>query len=256
MAITEILPRECVCKIISFTTPKDACRSSAVSSAFKECADSDETWEAFLPSDCRDLISRSSSPNLISLPTKQLYLHLSDHPLLLADKTMIFSLVKESGKKCYVIGGKGLCVIWGDTPLYWNWICDPHSRFPLVAELDHVWWFEVKGSLNIKLLSPKTQYDVFFVFSYADYSDGFTEAPVNFSISKAGEVRSLEVVIDVRELDVKPREDLWLEVKAGEFFTEEEEGEGLVEFRAWQTDAHIKEGITIEGIEFRPTMNE
>ncbi|KAK4285565.1 hypothetical protein QN277_002249 [Acacia crassicarpa] len=256
MGMMEILPRECICKIISFTTPKDACRSSAVSSAFKECVDSDETWEAFLPSDCRDLISRSSSPNLISLPTKQLYLHLADHPLLLADKTMSFSLAKESGKKCYMIGAKGLCVIWGDTPRYWNWICIPQSRFSHVAELNHVWWFEVKGSLNIKLLSPKTQYDVFFIFMFGNESYGFTEALVNFSITKGGEGRSLGVVLDPPGIEVMQREDGWMEVKAGEFFTEEEEGEGLVEFRAWQTEAYIKAGIFIEGIEFRPTKIE
>lgn len=70
-------------------SPKDACRSSAVCSALKDSADSDEAWEGFLPSDWQHLVAQSSSPNLNSLPKKQLYLHLCDHPLLLADNTLV-----------------------------------------------------------------------------------------------------------------------------------------------------------------------
>ena len=89
MSMSEILPRECICKIISLTSPKDACRSCAVSRWLRELADSDEVWEGFLPSDCRHLISKSASPNLSSLPAKQLFCHLSHHPILLSDQNMV-----------------------------------------------------------------------------------------------------------------------------------------------------------------------
>ncbi|KAK4262229.1 hypothetical protein QN277_027811 [Acacia crassicarpa] len=55
-----------------------------------------------------------------------------------------FSLAKESGKNCYMIGAKGLCIIWGDTPRYWNWICIPQSRIlrrglqPIVVKGDEM----------------------------------------------------------------------------------------------------------------------
>lgn len=40
-----------------------------------------------------------------------------------------FSLEKESGRKCYVVGAKGLTIIWGDVPAYWDWISVPESRY-------------------------------------------------------------------------------------------------------------------------------
>lgn len=131
------------------------------------------------------------------------------------------------------------------------------DRFSQVAELSHVWWFEVKGNLKIKLLSPKTLYDVFFIFMFGDGRKyGFTEVPVNFSVTKGVEHNSVVVALDPPGFDVIQRQDGWMEVKAGEFFTEEEEEEESVEFRAWQTEGFIKEGILIEGIEFRPRRNQ
>ncbi|XP_054816864.1 F-box protein At2g02240-like [Prosopis cineraria] len=228
--ITRVLPKALLWEIVSRLTPRDASRTSAVCSYFKECADSDETW--------RDL-------------------HLSDHPVLVADGTKRFFLEKESGKKCYMIGASGLHIIWGDTPRYRSWIPIPESRFPQVAELDHVWWFEVKGNLQIRLLSSKTSYDVFFIFKFGSNRFGFTDAPVSFSLTKGDQSPPREVVLDPPGSDVTQREDGWMEIKVGEFFTEEDgDDDGLVEFRAWQTEGHIKRGILVEGIEFRPTRNE
>lgn len=99
MDITRVLPHDCISKIISFTSPRDASRSSFVSSVFKEAADSDATWEAFLPFDCKSIVAQSSSPNLDQLPAKQLYLHLSDNPVLVADGKMVRS--KPNFSFCY-----------------------------------------------------------------------------------------------------------------------------------------------------------
>ncbi|XP_054816066.1 F-box protein PP2-B11-like [Prosopis cineraria] len=258
MEITRILPKECICKLISLTTPKDACRSSVVSSAFKELADSDDTWEAFLPSDWQDLIAQSSSPNLISMPKRQLYLHLSDHPLLLANQTMSFSLAKESGKKCYMIGARGLGIAWGDTPPYWNWVSPRQSRFPQVAELQYVWWFDVRGALNTVLLSPKTTYEVLFIFRFGRRRSGFTNKQVNYSLATQGGMNTIgQVVLDPPEIGVKHRDDGWMEFKVGEFFTEDHEqdddDDGSLSFRVWETDNYYtKNGIFVEGVEFRP----
>ena len=93
MDFTKYLPEDCVFKIISFTTPKDASRTSLVCSALRVAGDSDVVWGNFLPSDLEDIISQSSSPTLNSLPEKQLYFHLCDHPLLVANNTMVRSVL-------------------------------------------------------------------------------------------------------------------------------------------------------------------
>lgn len=39
-----------------------------------------------------------------------------------------FSLVKKSGKKCYMLSARDLMIVWGDTPTYWRWNSDSSSR--------------------------------------------------------------------------------------------------------------------------------
>ncbi|KAH0923357.1 hypothetical protein HID58_023375, partial [Brassica napus] len=50
------LPEECIAAVISFTSPQDACRISAVSKLLRSAADSNSAWERFLPSDPRLLV--------------------------------------------------------------------------------------------------------------------------------------------------------------------------------------------------------
>ncbi|KAI4346199.1 hypothetical protein L6164_013271 [Bauhinia variegata] len=121
---------ECISKIISFTSPKDACRSFLVQSVFRAAADSDAVWE-----------------------------NVCDHPVLMVNSNMSFSLDKHSGKQCYSIGAKGVIIIWGNSPQYWKWTSIPESRFPQVAELKHAWWLEVKGRIETIVLKHKIWYE-------------------------------------------------------------------------------------------------
>ncbi|KAE9450677.1 hypothetical protein C3L33_17420, partial [Rhododendron williamsianum] len=61
-----VLPEGCISQILSMTSPLDACRSSAISSGFDAAANSDSVWEKFLPSDYRQITSRSVSPVVFS----------------------------------------------------------------------------------------------------------------------------------------------------------------------------------------------
>ncbi|KAF8392016.1 hypothetical protein HHK36_022356 [Tetracentron sinense] len=70
--------------IISLTSPRDACRSSLVSSIFKSAADLVAVWEKFLPSNYQDIISRSVSPSPVGFSSKKdLFLRLCNHPILI-----------------------------------------------------------------------------------------------------------------------------------------------------------------------------
>ena len=80
-----VLPEGCISDTIALTTPKDACRACAVSSIFRAAAESNAVWESFLPSDYQAIIARSSSDSSSFSSKKQLYLSLSNNPILIDD---------------------------------------------------------------------------------------------------------------------------------------------------------------------------
>ncbi|KAL7219928.1 hypothetical protein ACSBR2_012898 [Camellia fascicularis] len=77
------LPEGLVSDILVYLkSPRDVCRSSAISWGFKSAADSDAVWDRYLPSDYREIISRSVS--LLDISSKKhLYFLLADSSLLL-----------------------------------------------------------------------------------------------------------------------------------------------------------------------------
>ncbi|XP_022723097.1 putative F-box protein PP2-B12 isoform X2 [Durio zibethinus] len=292
MDFTKLLPEECMCLIISLTSPRDACRSALVSPALRPVADSDDVWERFLPCDYQEIISRYSSTSLLSWAKKRLYFHLSFHPILIENGTMSFQLEKETGKKCYMLGARALSIIWGDTPQYWTWTSLPESRFSEVAELRIVWWLDVKGRIETRNLSSGTNYAAYLVFKLNGSRYGFRERTVGLHVNvgetASGEVRS--VFLDHPQNDpqqAQERGDGWMEIETGEFFNEcgddgfldhpqndpqqaQKRGDGwmeiemgeffnecgddgTVEFCLREIDCNYdKRGLIIEGIEVRP----
>lgn len=86
------LPEECISHIISFTSARDACRSSLVSPLFRSAADSDVVWEKFLPSDYKDFISQSvliPETTLNAMRKKRLYFHLCNNPITIGNGNMV-----------------------------------------------------------------------------------------------------------------------------------------------------------------------
>ncbi|KAF8394143.1 hypothetical protein HHK36_020349 [Tetracentron sinense] len=163
------LPEGCISNILSLTSPADACRSSLVSSIFRCASESDIVWEKFLPSDYKDIISRSFSPSPVVFSSKkELYSRLCNNPILIDEGNKSIGLEKWNGKKCYMIGAKELSIVWGDTPAYWRWRSLPESRFSEVAELVNVCWFEIHGKMETRILSPKTTYAAYLVFKFVE----------------------------------------------------------------------------------------
>ncbi|XP_022722747.1 F-box protein PP2-B11-like isoform X2 [Durio zibethinus] len=259
MDFTKLLPEDCVCLIISLTSPRDALRLALVSPALRSIADSDAVWERFLPCDYQKNISGSSSPSLLSWAKKDLYFYLSSHPILIENGTMSFQLEKETGKKCYMLGARALSIIWGETPEYWNWTDHPDSRFSEVAELRLVWWLDVKGKIETRKLSPGTNYAAYLVFKLRRRRYGFRQRTVgvhvNMEGTTSGEVRSvsLDYPQNVPQ-QAQERGDGWMEIEMGEFLNECGD-DGTVEFCLREIDCnYFKSGLIIEGIEIdRPS---
>jgi len=81
----DTLPEDCVSKILTYTSPLDACNFSMVSSTLHSAAISDSLWRSFLPSDYEDIISRTLNPLTLQSCSslKHLFFSLCQQPLLL-----------------------------------------------------------------------------------------------------------------------------------------------------------------------------
>ncbi|XP_052476411.1 F-box protein PP2-B11 isoform X4 [Gossypium raimondii] len=175
-------------------------------------------------------------------------------PLLL---TTSFGLDKATGKKCYMLGARRLSIAWANTPRYWRWKRVPESRFSEVAELKEVWWLDVKGTIETKILSPNTTYVAYLVYKFSSSRYGFEKKPVDLHVelgeSDAG--RTFRIFLDpsanIPQFS-REREDGWMEVKLGEFFNEHgDDGKATCSLR--EVDNYtLKKGLIIEGIDIRP----
>ncbi|XP_048133335.1 putative F-box protein PP2-B12 isoform X2 [Rhodamnia argentea] len=204
MVELDALPEVCIAHILSFTTPRDAARSSAVSRTFRSASDSDAVWHKFLPPDLDLIISTSLPPPQLqpqpqpplgpSLTRKKdVFLSLCSAPLLIDEGHKSFALEKWSGKKCYMIGTRDLSIVWGDTPCYWRRSSVHVSRFPEVVELLRVCWLEVHAKMEMRLLSANTYYAAYLIFKLVHRSYGFENQAVEVSIfsGSGGERRNI-----------------------------------------------------------------
>ncbi|MCL7025647.1 hypothetical protein MKW94_030722 [Papaver nudicaule] len=263
------LPEGCISDILSLTTPADACRSSLVSALFKSAANSDALWEKFLPADYQQIISRafssvSSDPSFASpvntYSKKELYHRLCVNPILIDGGLKSFQLEKCSGKKY--------------TPVYWRWLGFPGSRFVEVAQLIYVWWLEIRGKVETRLLSPKTLYGAYLVLKLTNNAYGFN-VPVKARVEVVGIAGGGSIVCsEERRLYLDPRNgkpselieedqffaqvrgDGWMEVEVGHFYNEGEDLAGEVRMAVLETERGVvKSGLVVQGIELRPKVD-
>ncbi|XP_058103431.1 putative F-box protein PP2-B12 [Magnolia sinica] len=269
------LDEGCITHILSLTSPLDVCRTSSVSSAFQSAAESDSIWERFLPSDYSDILSRSVSPLHFS-SKKDLYFRLCQ-PLLIDDGKKSFWLEKSSGKKCYMVSARDLSISWGDDGRYWRWLTastrshlqtylglnlrliylpNHASVFSEVAELISVWWFDLRGTIDMAHLSPDTNYTVRFIVRHTSDHAGWQNMPVKLSLHVKSNpymhIRDVLMSPDQAESVLQPSAENngWMEVEVGEFLCDRDGGE--VEFRMYELYSY-KEGILVMGVEIRPS---
>ncbi|XVF04808.1 hypothetical protein REPUB_Repub05bG0117400 [Reevesia pubescens] len=285
------LPEGCIAKILSATTPGDACRFSCLSSTFRSAAASDSVWANFLPSDYQTILSGSCDSSSLTFSSKKhLFYYLSHNPILIDQGKKSFWLDKWSGKKSYMIAPRDLVIVWGDTPAYWDWSSHLESRFKEVANLNHVWWLEIRGKISTSKLSLDTNYTAYLVFKLREESFGFDYHPAEVSLTLGSDkicTKSvvLEPMIERRRRRHRPRHwyegecpvwnvqrreqmgvmsslerskkraDGWLEIELGEFFNRY--GEHEVEMSVMEVKAGIaKGGLVLQGIEIRPKENK
>jgi len=146
-------------------------------------------------------------------------------------------------------------------------ICD---RFSEAAELQYVWWLEIRGNIHSKMLSQHTTYSAYIVFRVAEGRRGLHFPCLETSVSLEGNSsRSTRRVClddghdrvdtwpsmrgDIPQQDALfPRErgDGWMEVEVGEFRNGEGD-DGEVSIGLMETSV-VKRGLVVLGIEIRP----
>ncbi|KAJ6758696.1 hypothetical protein OIU74_025364 [Salix koriyanagi] len=111
------LPEECWANVLSFTTPRDVCRFSAVSPIFKSAAESDVVWQSFLPNDLQSFLSTTAPDGSLLMSSasskKEVYFSICDNPIIVDNGRKSFSLEKKSGKKCYMLSARDLEITSG-----------------------------------------------------------------------------------------------------------------------------------------------
>ncbi|BBG92326.1 phloem protein 2-B12 [Prunus dulcis] len=242
MNIISVLPAECISHIVSCTTPQDACRSSLVSHLFRIAADSDIVWERFLPQDYKEIISSS----LNSLSKKDLYFHLCNHPIIIGNE---HGTRKAEWQKMLYGRGKRAYSYMGRYTPYWQWISLPESRFAQVAELNYVWWLEIKGYIETKNLSPRTAYAAYFVYQLSsEHNPRTATTPFRFRVAyEQGTADERSVILDpithegIAPPQARYRGNGWIEIEMGEFITEEDNATVL--FSLMEISSFCKSGL-------------
>lgn len=127
-----------------------------------------------------------------------------------------------------------------------------------------MWWLDIRGKIETRLLSPETTYAAFLVFKLAEGAGGLevANATIRFvkdELEEHAEQRAttvhLQPVKDTIGTVAVQRTDGWMEVEIGNFsFQYGYEGE--VEARLLETTCMRKTGLIIEGVEFRQVYKE
>ncbi|ESR34096.1 hypothetical protein CICLE_v10006983mg, partial [Citrus x clementina] len=121
VTVVDQQPEECISHGISFTTPRDACRSSLI------------PWVKFLPSDYKEIIfsSVSDSSLITTLSKKDLYFYLYHHLVFIINDSRVTIIVLSFNRvlrwRRLVVGARGLFIAWEGTSNYWKWTSLPKS---------------------------------------------------------------------------------------------------------------------------------
>ncbi|GER55400.1 F-box family protein [Striga asiatica] len=249
------LPEDCIANALSLTSPKDACRLSAVASTFRSASQSDVVWGRFLPSDYRDLIAGAvDGPDALLSKfrsKKDLYLHLCDNPILIDGGRKSFSLEKHSGKKCYMIAARDLYIVWSDTPQYWQWVYLPESSAHGFENHPAEAFVGLTGQASQRcrvFIDPDGAHRERRQIVPRNLGSAYRRLP-RLVREQMVESASAETVDTKRP---KTRGDGWMEVELGEYFVEGGEG-GDLEFGVMEVKhGNWKKGFVFQGIEVRP----
>ncbi|KAK3159429.1 hypothetical protein QOZ80_2AG0150010 [Eleusine coracana subsp. coracana] len=226
--------------------PQEAARAAIVSPDFRTAADSDDVWANFLPGDLPPLASGeelddASAPSLFK--KKEMFLRLTDHPVLLANRITSLRLDKKTSAN--MLWARALHICGGDNPELWRWIplTDCSSRFSEGAELLRFSILVIEGRIRCGMLSKNTNYGAYIVFK--------DDAKCASQALPSALARLIEG--PRRRFLPKRRADGWMELEMAGFRVLEGDV-GDVRLGLLQHRVNRIEGLIVQGIEIRPQV--
>ncbi|KAK7397150.1 hypothetical protein VNO78_18317 [Psophocarpus tetragonolobus] len=277
----ESLPDDCVCEILSHASPLEACRFSVVCPRLGSCANSDNLWRRFLPSDYEEIVSRAVNPFALNFSSYKQLFHALCHPLLIDQGNKSFKLEKCWGKKSYILSARELSIARSSDPLTWSWKPIPESRFAEAVELKRVCWLEIEGKIRTASVTKNTVYGAYLIMNVSDRAYGLDYAASEVSVTVGKKVergmaylghkdekkRKMERLFYGNRTEMlrrntafeeegigvgvpRNREDGWMEIEVGEFMSGE--GDEEVNISVREVGYQFKGGLILQGIEIRP----
>ncbi|XXG61728.1 hypothetical protein AAC387_Pa05g0266 [Persea americana] len=258
------LPEGCISHILSFTSPRDTCRLSAVSRLFHSASESEHIWEGFVQSGCSGILERSDFSFWEELQqissNKELFFRLC-YPILIDYGTMSFSMDKMTGKRCFMLSATELPVYCIELPESCAWPSFYGSRFPVLLTLWKVGWLRIEGKINTCMLSSKTTYRAYFVFGMTrGCRYDFQHSEISIKLGSFTSNHCSEVPDSARcwlwdvwhDWVPQRRSDGWMEIVIGDFFVDEAvEGEVLMSL-IMAAGGYMETLFGVEGIDIRP----
>lgn len=149
-----------------------------------------------------------------------------------------------------------------------------------MATLRTICWLEIQGKIKTQMLSPNTVYGAYLVMKITGRAYGLDLMPSEVSVEVGNHLskstaylrrgedskkQQLERLFFANRMQMlqsrvmegdgrvpRDRDDGWMEIELGEFFTGENDDEEVKMRLEEVKGQHLKGGLVIEGIEIRP----
>ncbi|KAK6239902.1 hypothetical protein QUC31_005371 [Theobroma cacao] len=245
------IPESCAALVLAQLDPPEICKLSRLNRSFCGASSADFIWESKLPSNYRFIVEKVlGDTTLLTLQRKELYARLC-RPILFDAGTKEVWLDKSTGGVCLSISSKALTITGIDDRRYWSHISTEESRYPTVAYLQQIWWFEVDGELEFQF--PAGTYCLFFRlqlgksskrlgrrFCNAEHVHGWDIKPARFQLTTSDGQRAVSQCY----LDNPGN---WVLYHVGDFIVENPNALTKIKFSMTQIDCtHTKGGLCVD----------
>ncbi|KAL4351674.1 hypothetical protein GQ457_06G032340 [Hibiscus cannabinus] len=252
------IPESCAALVLAMLDPPEICKLARVNRSFHAASSADFIWESKLPSNYKFIVEKVlRDATLLSLQKKQLYARLC-RPNPFDGGTKEIWIDKNTGGVCLSISSEALTITGIDDRRYWTRISTEKSRYPRVAYLQQIWWFEVDGELEFRF--PAGTYSLFFRLQLgksskklgrrvcnSEHIHGWEIKPVRFRLTSSdGQRGESQCYLE--------NPGNWVLYKVGDFVVENPNALMNIRFSLTQIDCtHTKGGLCVDAAFVYPT---
>ncbi|TYJ08750.1 hypothetical protein E1A91_A11G094500v1 [Gossypium mustelinum] len=252
------IPESCAALVLALLDPPEICKLARVNRSFHDASSADFIWESKLPSNYTFIVEKVlRDSTLLNLQKKQLYAGLCRPNPFDAGRKEIW-LDKNTGGVCLSISSKALTITGIDDRRYWTHISTEESRYPTVAYLQQIWWFQVDGEVEFGF--PVGTYSLFFRLQLGKSSKRLGRRVCNSKHIHGWEIKPVRFQLTTSEgQSVESRCYLdnpgnWVLYRVGDFVVQNPNAFTNIKFSLTQIDCtHTKGGLCVDAALIYPT---